>query len=91
MKYRIQFLIIKFTVDILPPTEFRVETCSNFQQGRNTSFYLDFACRRFGYPAENFKQRGFPGAITADDSHAVTLVYLEGDILKSPKFFGSET
>jgi hypothetical protein len=45
----ILFIIIKFTVDVLPPTKLRMEACPNFQQGGNATLYLDFPGGGFGY------------------------------------------
>ena len=80
--------------DILPPRQFGMEACSNFEQTGDTALDPDAARARRSGSAEHLQQRALTRTIFTDDTEDFALGDIEADILQcedivTRTFFGS--
>ena len=71
--------------DIFPPGEVRVESRPDFQQRGDPPRDADPAFGGGGDPAQDLQERGFPGAVAADQADPVALAHLEIDMAQRPE------
>ncbi len=69
---------------IFPAGQLMVEAGAKRQDRRHPPIDLHLAERRQGYPADDLQERGFAGAIAADDADAFAAANLEADVPQHP-------
>ncbi|MNY19389.1 hypothetical protein D3C86_1528210 [compost metagenome] len=73
--------------DILPASQFRVESCTNLKQTGNLAPNGDLPPSRLGDAAQDLQQCRFARTIAADHGNALALLNFEGDVAERPEFF----
>ncbi|MNV54495.1 hypothetical protein D3C71_1466910 [compost metagenome] len=69
-------------VDIVSTREIRIESCTEFEQGRKTAMDGDRAGGRTNGAAQNLQQGGFTGAIATDDADGFASGYHQVDTVQ---------
>src|SRR6476659_3384639 len=64
-----------------------MKTGTNFEQASYSAAEMDASTSRLRYPAEEFQQRAFPGAIRSDNPNHIGPRDRERHIVECPNFF----
>src|ERR1700677_619625 len=59
---------------------------AHFEEAGDAAFEFNLAFARFGDAAQEFEQRGFARAVSADDAHGLALLDFKRNVIQRPKF-----
>src|SRR5262249_51714158 len=72
-------------VDVLAAGQLGVEAGADLQQAADAAGQLDLAARRLGDARQDLQERGFAGAVAADDAAAPACADLQAHVFQRPE------